>query len=85
MRAQINARDVAGRVAGDARPGVIARIQRAFCAAAQAGVGGSHLWLARGAHIVVVSSPPLPGALLEDCLSPSIFPLRKLYEARPLR
>ena len=70
-RAQVDACHMAGRVAGDARPGVVARLQRAFCAAAQAGVGGSHLRLARGAHIVAVSSPSLPGAFLEDCLSPS--------------
>lgn len=75
---------MAGRVAGDARPGVVACIQRASCAAAQTGVGGSHLWLAWGAHIVGVSSPSLPGALLEGCLSPSTHYHSKLFEATPV-
>ncbi len=66
--AQADARDVAAGVAGDAGPGVAARVEAARAACAQAGVRRRDLRLAGRAHVAGVAAPAAPAALLEGCL-----------------
>jgi hypothetical protein len=66
--AQADARDVAAGVAGDAGPGVAARVEAARAARAQAGVRRRDLRLAGRAHVAGVAAPAAPAALLEGRL-----------------
>ena len=66
--AQADARDMAAGVAGDAGPGVAARVEAARAARAQAGVRCRDLRLAGRAHVAGVAAPAAPAALLEGCL-----------------